>query len=234
MSGSEGEELGPGQSIALVHGAAGTPTLATTRWGLVTSWTRAGRPLLHARAETATTKPTFPDIALRRACTERLEAIEDAYRAGAEGTAWNATRWAGTALESDIVEAAAGQADAGVHPCLAEGWAHWWWIATIGPERETRSRLDIARFWLWGRLGEPARNPLGTTQGSALAEAERRSTAEQVKITLVGDDPQIPPVHLRVDRSKARLDLDGETVVIEHQGDRKRVAQASDAMGKRM
>ena len=61
----EGDELGPGQPIALVHGA-GAPTLAPTRWGLVTSWTRAGRPLLHARAESATSKPTFRDATRRR------------------------------------------------------------------------------------------------------------------------------------------------------------------------
>ena len=55
----ESEELQPGQRVAVVHGSTPTPTLAATRWGLTTSWTRPGRPLLHARAESATAKPTF-------------------------------------------------------------------------------------------------------------------------------------------------------------------------------
>ena len=58
-----GDELGPGQPIAVVHGSTPTPTLAATCWGLTTSWTRPGRPLLHARAESATAKPTFRDAA---------------------------------------------------------------------------------------------------------------------------------------------------------------------------
>ena len=59
----EGDELGPGQRIAVVHGSTATPTLAATRWGLTTSWTRDGRTLLHARAESASVKPTFRDAA---------------------------------------------------------------------------------------------------------------------------------------------------------------------------
>ena len=57
----EGEELGPGQALATVHATASGPTFATTRWGLTISWARPNQPLLHARAETATTKPTFRD-----------------------------------------------------------------------------------------------------------------------------------------------------------------------------
>ena len=49
-----------------MHGTTPSPTLAATRWGLTPSWARANRPLLHARAETATTKPTFRDAALTR------------------------------------------------------------------------------------------------------------------------------------------------------------------------
>lgn len=51
----------------MVHSTtAGAPTLAAARWALATSWTHPDGPLLHARAETATTKPTFRDAVCRR------------------------------------------------------------------------------------------------------------------------------------------------------------------------
>ena len=54
-----GPELGPGQRIAVVHGSTARPVVAATRWGLTPAWAPPHRPLLHARAESATAKPTF-------------------------------------------------------------------------------------------------------------------------------------------------------------------------------
>ncbi len=64
--------IAPGRDIPVVRHTArsGAPEVAALRWGLVPSWARAddGPPLVNARLETLTTKPSFRDALRLRRC----------------------------------------------------------------------------------------------------------------------------------------------------------------------
>lgn len=58
----------PGLPVRAVVGV-GPRTLTLQQWGLVPSWARPGfKPLINARAETITEKPSFRAAAIRRRC----------------------------------------------------------------------------------------------------------------------------------------------------------------------
>ena len=61
----------PSQPIAIVRQSGGVRHFALVRWGFVPSWAKEilpGKPLINARAETITEKPSFRNAIRRRRC----------------------------------------------------------------------------------------------------------------------------------------------------------------------
>jgi putative SOS response-associated peptidase YedK len=65
------EIVAPGSPIAIVRMERGERRFALVRWGFVPSWAKEvkpGKPLINARAETVTQKPSFRHAMRRRRC----------------------------------------------------------------------------------------------------------------------------------------------------------------------
>jgi putative SOS response-associated peptidase YedK len=65
------QHVAPSQPIAIVRADKGVRHFALVRWGFVPSWAKAiqpGKPLINARAETITEKPSFRNAIRRRRC----------------------------------------------------------------------------------------------------------------------------------------------------------------------
>ena len=120
------------------------------------------------------------DGELRRTSMARLHTIEAAYRAGGDGTPWSETPFAVAPVEAEILELAAKRAAQGVHSSVVDAWVHWCWIARVGTTPQSRTRLNTARFWIWGRIDEPVRNPVDRSQLARLSETEQRSTEQDI------------------------------------------------------
>ena len=65
------QHVAPSQPIAIVRQSGGVRHFALVRWGFVPSWAKEilpGKPLINARAETITEKPSFRNAIRRRRC----------------------------------------------------------------------------------------------------------------------------------------------------------------------
>jgi putative SOS response-associated peptidase YedK len=65
------QHVAPGQPIAIVRAAGDARHFALVRWGFVPSWAKEilpGKPLINARSETITEKPSFRNAIRRRRC----------------------------------------------------------------------------------------------------------------------------------------------------------------------
>ena len=63
--------VAPASPIAIVRMEQGARRFALVRWGLIPSWVKAvkpGKPLINARGETVTEKPSFRNAMRRRRC----------------------------------------------------------------------------------------------------------------------------------------------------------------------
>jgi putative SOS response-associated peptidase YedK len=65
------QHVAPGQPIAIVRQSGDVRHFALVRWGFVPSWAKEilpGKPLINARSETITEKPSFRNAIRRRRC----------------------------------------------------------------------------------------------------------------------------------------------------------------------
>jgi putative SOS response-associated peptidase YedK len=65
------QHVAPSQPIAIVRASSDTRHFALVRWGFVPSWAKEimpGKPLINARSETITEKPSFRNAIRRRRC----------------------------------------------------------------------------------------------------------------------------------------------------------------------
>ena len=118
----------------------------------------------------------FRDAAQARRHRVMRDHLEAAYRAGQGARPWSATGLMVAPLEEVIVERVSFEHGRGVHPCLIDAWVWWSWIGHVGADHDSRTRLMLAMFWVWGRLGEPLRTPVERRERDWLVHAESRTS----------------------------------------------------------
>ncbi len=120
--------VAPGQPVAVVRMMNGARQFSLMRWGFVPSWAkeiRPGKPLINARGETVTDKPSFRNAFKRRRCLLPADGFYE---------------WQGDTpgrKQPFIVQRSGG----GVFG-LAGIWEHW--LAPDGSELETTAIITTA------------------------------------------------------------------------------------------
>ena len=60
--------ISPSQGITVIVKQDGIRRLETRQWGLIPFWAKAPKPMINARAETASEKPAFKQAFRKRRC----------------------------------------------------------------------------------------------------------------------------------------------------------------------
>ncbi len=120
--------VAPAQPVAVVRMINGARQFALLRWGFVPSWTKQikpGKPLINARAETITEKPSFRNAIRRRRCLLPADGFYE---------------WTGDIPGRKQPHLIA-RPDGGLFG-LAGVWEHW--LAADGSELETTAIITTA------------------------------------------------------------------------------------------
>jgi putative SOS response-associated peptidase YedK len=191
------EHIAPGQPIGVVRMENGQRRFALVRWGFIPGWAKEvppGKPLINARGETVTEKPSFKHAFRRRRCLVPADGYYE-WSGDVPGrkTPYFVTRKAGALF------------------ALAGLWEHWMApdgseietaiLLTISPNREMAAihdRMPVVieaadhETWLSGEADDAARLirpapagsffPTATQIGRKTEKAAKPKEADQLKL----------------------------------------------------